>query len=187
MQALHEHCFEVVLRALELFLSRSLAAHALELAVDGLAQLTDAVAGSGRGIHEKETGELARYLHCHHVLGDLALAASMLARCSGEERYFSFLNILYGSQKSWSRAENPMQALVGISRMVGLSKADVEQCFDMDDLLWGITEAKEAAAKTRQIDSTPTFFIDGQRINGNLPYEDFKDVLEKALAKKAGN
>ena len=133
-----------------------------------------------------DTGKV-RIIYHDFPLGDLALAATMLARCSGEDRYFSFLNILYASQQAWSRAESPMQALIGISRMVGLSKADVEQCFEMDDLLWGITEAKNKAAATYKITSTPTFFVEGMRINGSLPYEDFVDAIEKALANKAGN
>ena len=33
------------------------------------------------------------------------------------------------------------------------------------------------------VQSTPTFFVEGKKIPGNMPFDDFKDVLDKALAK----
>lgn len=133
-----------------------------------------------------DTGKV-RLVHHDFPLGDLALAAAMLANCSGTDRYFRFLDVLYSSQQSWARAENPLQALIGVSRMVGLSEEDVSKCLEMEDLMWALREQKDANAERLGIQSTPTFFIEGQKVSGNLPYDDFKDVIEKTLARKNVN
>ncbi len=125
-----------------------------------------------------------RLIYHDYPLDDLALAASMLARCAGNDRFFSMIGTLYRSQKDWSRAENPLQALAGISRMIGgMSEADVSACIENNDLYWDIANKRTQASEKLGIKSTPTFFVDGKKIEGALSYEDFSDVLNKALGK----
>lgn len=131
-----------------------------------------------------DTGK-ARLVYHDFPLDDLALVASMLARCSGNDRYFGMLTTLFKSQQNWARAENPLKALGGISRMAGgLSETDVQKCIAQDDLLWFLSDGRTAASEKLGIKSTPTFLVNGMLIPGGLPYEDFKGVIEKALASK---
>jgi protein-disulfide isomerase len=43
-------------------------------------------------------------------------------------------------------------------------------------------EKARQAASSRGVSSTPTFFINNQRIRGNEPYETFKRIIEQELA-----
>ena len=50
-----------------------------------------------------DTGKV-RYIYRDFPLDRLALGAAMIARCSGRDTFFGFIETFYGSQASWSRA-----------------------------------------------------------------------------------
>ncbi len=117
-------------------------------------------------------------------LDSLALAAAMLARCTPSERHFGMIEALFRSQEVWSRGSNPLQDLERIARLGGLSKKNVEACLNDESLMEAI-QAKAAAGKKKYaINSTPTFIVEGEKVSGNLSFEDFQVILDKALAKK---
>ena len=50
-----------------------------------------------------ETGKV-RLIYRDFPLDRAALVASMLARCSGRDRYFGFLDVLFKGQANWARS-----------------------------------------------------------------------------------
>lgn len=117
-------------------------------------------------------------------LGGLALAAAMLARCSGTERYFGFLDAIFQSQPNWSRSDTPRDDLGKLARLAGMSEDDVDACLENEKLQQTIVARAKAAQNKYGINSTPTFIIEGKKVPGNLPFKDFKDILDKELKKK---
>ena len=132
-----------------------------------------------------DTGKV-RLIYHDFPLDDLSLAASMLSRCAGNDRFFSMLGTLFKSQKNWARSENPLASLTGISRMIGgMNEDDVASCLDNNDLYWDISGKRTEYGEKLGINSTPTFFVNGKKIEGALSYEDFSDVLDNLI--KANN
>lgn len=130
-----------------------------------------------------DTGKV-RLIFWDFPLGNLAMAATMIARCSGQDNYVPMVDALYASQKTWSHSDTPFDAIAGIARLSGMTIDDVEDCLDNQPLLKALQAVAEDANKNLGVESTPTFFIEGVKVPGNMPYEDFKDLLNKALAKK---
>jgi len=130
-----------------------------------------------------DTGKV-RLVYHDFPLGSLAMAAAMVARCSGEKNYFPMIDALFSSQQSWARSDTPLEALGGIARLSGMSEDDVADCIDDKALFKALQNFAELAGKNLGINSTPTFFIEGTKVPGNLPYKDFQDILDKALAAK---
>ena len=109
-----------------------------------------------------------------------SFAASMIARCAPADRYFGFIGAFYKGQKTWKSAPDPVAAVAQIARLYGMSRADVDACLQNEDLLDGINQMALDAKMEYGIESTPSFVIGDQIIRGNLPYDDFRDVLEQA-------
>jgi len=130
-----------------------------------------------------DTGKV-RIVFWDFPLGNLAMAAAMVARCSGEKNYVPMIGALFQSQETWSRSDTPFDAIAGIARLSGMSVDDLENCLDDEGLLKALQAKKQYASEVLGVESTPTFFIEGAKVPGNLPYEDFEDLLNKALAKK---
>lgn len=127
-----------------------------------------------------DTGKV-KLIYRDFPLGRPATAASMIARCAGPQRYFGMIEIFFNSQAQWSRAENPLDALKKVARFGGMSGQDVDQCLSNQELLTHIYQKADAAQKEYEINSTPSFIVNGETISGGMPYEDFRKILDKAL------
>ncbi len=129
-----------------------------------------------------DTGKV-RMIYNDFPFGAPALGAAMLARCVGEEKYFATLEILFRGQKTWGASKKPLEALGKTMRFAGMSKADFDACLKNEALMKGIQANQKKAQEALAITSTPTFFIDGVKVEGAQPYEHFKKVIDAALAK----
>ncbi len=107
----------------------------------------------------------------------VGLRAAMLARCTGDDRYFATLEVLFSSQSQWSRAADPMQALAGIGRLAGLSAEDFDACMANEALLDGILARRQEGEREFDVSSTPTFIINGTKVIGAQPFEEFDKVM----------
>jgi protein-disulfide isomerase len=112
------------------------------------------------------------------------LWASMLARCAGEDRYFGMLDLLYAQQAEWSRAADPAQIvenLYGIGRQAGMTREAMDACLQDADMARGLVAWYQENATVDEIQSTPSFLINGER-TGNMPWAEFRGRIEAALA-----
>lgn len=113
----------------------------------------------------------------------LALAAAMLARCGGEDRFFGFIEVLYRSQERWSQSENPRRELEQIARMGGMSSSEFDACLDDRALLEKLQARAQRDQERYGIRSTPSFVLDGRKLSRVETVEDFRDALDSALAR----
>jgi protein-disulfide isomerase len=131
-----------------------------------------------------ETGKV-RYIFRDFPLEPRAMAASMTARCVDPSRYFGFLDLLYGDQAGWAKSKDPLRELQIRAQLAGLSEADFKACLDNRDLFQGLQKIAEEGRKAHDIQSTPTFLINGTKISGALPFAEFEKAINQALAKKS--
>jgi protein-disulfide isomerase len=105
-----------------------------------------------------------------------AVPAALAARCAGAQgRYWEYHDLLFAAQPDFSRDE-----LVGYARRLGLDGPAFSQCFDstrfQDEILADQREGRQAG-----VHGTPTFFINGRKIEGALPIEEFRQAIRQAL------
>lgn len=111
----------------------------------------------------------------------IATAAYMLAHCAGPERYFGFVDVLFATQTQWAFVQTPMEALKGIAKQGGFSDDSFDACMKNEKIFDHVKSTAERGAKVFGVRSTPTFFVNGEKIEGALPYADFKTILDKHL------
>ncbi|MDP4594402.1 MAG: DsbA family protein [Beijerinckiaceae bacterium] len=114
----------------------------------------------------------------------LAMAAFMLARCEGPAKRSAMIDLLFASQKIWAFSKKPLDALVDVSKQAGVSREAVEKCLDNKILYENVSKVRDAASKSFAISSTPTFFINGVKLSGDLPLADFAKVIDPMVAAK---
>ena len=131
-----------------------------------------------------DTGRV-RFVFHDFPLGGLASAAAMLTRCGDPDAYHGFVSVLLKEQKKWLRSDTPLEELEGFARLVGMSSDDVMECLDNEPLFKEIESRKIGYNRDLGVKSTPTFIIGKTVVPGNLPYAEFREVLDKAL-KEAG-
>ncbi len=111
----------------------------------------------------------------------IATAGFMLAHCAGPERYFGFIDVLFATQAQWAFVQTPMEALKGIARQGGFSEDKFDACMKNEKIFDHVKSMAERGSKTFGVRSTPTFFINGEKVEGALPYSDLEAILKKHL------
>ncbi len=117
-------------------------------------------------------------------LDPLATAGFMLARCAGDEKWYPVLDLLYRTKETWGHAQNPADALLQTVRQAGFTQDSFEACLRNDKLFQDVRAVADRAAKDFGVNSTPTFFINGEKRTGALTLQEFDKILEPMLATK---
>lgn len=107
----------------------------------------------------------------------LATAAFMLARCNGNDKYYAMVDLLFAQQKAWSTAQKPAEALLATVRQAGFTQESFEACLKNQSIYDAVNSVRERGDKTFGVDSTPTFFINGQKSSGSLSVEELDKIL----------
>ncbi|MGA0563234.1 DsbA family protein [Ancylobacter sp. VNQ12] len=128
-----------------------------------------------------DTGKV-RFILREFPLDIVAKAAFMLARCSGEGKYYPMVDVLFETQKNWAFTNNPAQALLAIAKQSGMSEQQFNTCLSDAKLAENVNAVAERGAKDFSVDSTPTFFINGKKVAGAMSPEE----LDKELAPLLG-
>ena len=110
------------------------------------------------------------------------LAAGLLARCGGDMRYFGIVDLLFKKQSEWARGENDqiIQNLYKIGRQAGLADDAMQACVGDRELSEALIADFQLKAGADDINSTPSFVIDGEKA-GNMSWNDFKALLDEKL------
>ena len=129
-----------------------------------------------------ETGKV-KFIYRDFPLDRLALAAAMMARCAPKERYFPVVDIVYRTQQNWAKVADPAAALSQIGLLAGISKETYQACVGNKTVFDGVMKMRNDGDKKFKVQSTPTFIVNDKRIDGHLPIERFRKVLDAELAK----
>ena len=126
-----------------------------------------------------DTGKV-RFVLREFPLDPLATAGFMLARCNGNDKYYPLTDLLFAQQRNWAFTEKPVDALSNMVKQAGFTQESFEACLKRQDIYDAVTQVKEGGAKAG-VDSTPTFFINGQKRSGALSLAEFDKILEPLL------
>jgi protein-disulfide isomerase len=128
-----------------------------------------------------DTGKM-RYVFREFPLDIKAAAGSMLARCIAKDdsgKYFAVIDMLFRQQNDWV-LKNTTETLKRIGKQAGFSEQAVETCLKDQALLDKIAADQKYASDVLKVNSTPSFFINGEAVKG-VTFEDFDKVIKPLL------
>jgi len=129
-----------------------------------------------------DTGKL-KFIYRDFPLDHYALMASMVARCAGNKKFFTFLKVLFKEQPKWTAAKDPFIALGHIARIGGIGKEEFKSCVGNKAIEDGILKSRIDADREFTIKSTPTLIINGEKYDGSRTFKKLKKYIDKLLTK----
>ena len=107
-----------------------------------------------------DTGKI-KFVFRDYPLDGLAMSGALLARC----------------------APDAIEPLKQYAQLAGMTPADVDACLKNQAMLKTIKDEQEKATSLYKVQSTPTFYVGDEKVDGEMSYADFAKHIDKQLAK----
>jgi protein-disulfide isomerase len=128
-----------------------------------------------------DTGKV-RFIFREYPLDKRAAAASMLGRCAGGARTFPLISALFHTQETWAYVRgDPTPELLKVAKQAGFTQETFDGCLSNQKLLDDIAAEHARASETFGVNSTPTFFVNGKRLDTAPTLEEFDKVFAPIL------
>lgn len=119
-----------------------------------------------------------------------ATAAHRAAQAAANQgKFWEMHDRLYEQQQSWSQSNNPATVFQEYARELGLDMAQYDAEVGTSETL-AVINADIALAKEKDVSSTPTFFIDGEKVedlNALSTPQGFSQFLQDAIDAKTAD
>lgn len=116
--------------------------------------------------------------------------ASNAAACADEQgKFWEMHDQLFAGQDSWGLnpdgatqvTDNPTSVFSGYAKAIGLNTAQFDQCLATKKYQSRVN-ANAADGFRRNVNQTPTFFVNGKMFAGSIPYDALKKAVDDAAA-----
>ena len=113
-----------------------------------------------------------------------ALLGSMVMRCIPNDVRYDYMNALYKLQKNWVNRDpgKTKSELYKIMQSGGMNKDEFDECISDINLENDILEGVMNAQREFNIQSTPSFLVNGVLYSGNKDIKEFRQIIDKILS-----
>ena len=125
-----------------------------------------------------DTGRV-RYVFREFPRDRLDLAAAEVARSLPVSRYEPFILALLAGQQQWAftKEGDPKDELAKMAALAGMPRSAFDKVLDDKTLEQALLSQQSEAEQKYNIDSTPTFIVNGTAHAGELSFEQFSAML----------
>jgi len=131
-----------------------------------------------------DTGKI-NFIFREFPLNDRGAVGSMLARCAGKtggkDKFFAMVDVLFEQQDNWAYVKDPRPALLALSKQAGFTEQTFKDCIADQKLLDGLEAEQNRAAQKFGVNSTPTIFINGKKLQGDMTIDALAKEIDPLL------
>jgi protein-disulfide isomerase len=113
-----------------------------------------------------------------------AAAGFLMARCAGKDKYFSVVDAIFHGQQAMEQSGDVRGGLMRIGEAAGMSDSQFNTCINDDNALKALNQRVQNYTTQDGIDSTPTFVINGKKLDGAPTLASLDTAIAAAQAGK---
>ena len=115
-------------------------------------------------------------------LGPESQWAAVASECAADQgKFWEYHDKLYNSQQGENQGAFNKDKLIAFGEELGLDAITFAACVN-DEATLARVQADTEEGQQLGVRGTPNFFINGRPLSGALPFEQFQQVIEQALA-----
>jgi len=99
---------------------------------------------------------------------------------SNQDKFFELYDMIYENQQEWSESKNPLEIVTGYAKEIGLNIDQFKKDINSTEVADRVREVKNEGEKAG-VESTPTFFINGKKVDAPRSADELRETLDKAL------
>lgn len=129
-----------------------------------------------------DTGKVKFYFQNFAFLGNESIRAAEAASCAQDQgKFWDYYNKLYSEQKGEEMGAFSDPNLIKFAQDLKLDAQLFEQCFNSRTKKAEVEQETNTAEQNYSVNSTPTLFINGKKINGSGSVSAYETAIEAAL------
>lgn len=130
------------------------------------------------------TGKV-RYVVREFPIGHASGTAAIINHCAPKGKFFTLFHAYLTHQPEWVSQDVRLNAIYAVAHhAVGMSRATFDKCLANQPMIAALRQVKDRGRKLG-VEGTPTFFIKGQRIQGEVTFAQIKTLIEAKPVAKA--
>lgn len=130
-----------------------------------------------------DTGKVSFVFWDLAFLGDESSFAAEAALCAKDQgKFWEYHDKLFENQNGENQNAFSNENLKKFGSEIGLAATDFESCVD-SRINKPIVEESTAQSNQYAVNSTPTIFVNGLRLEGLMPWENYQQIIESELSK----
>jgi protein-disulfide isomerase len=134
----------------------------------------------------KENATKMQFVYRHFPLPQHANAipASLASEAAGKQgKFWEMYEMIFSTQKDWENSTDSAKIFSGYATKLGLDMKKYATDVTSKELADKISGSVKAGVKAG-INSTPTFYLNGKKIQNPSGYEEFKKIIDEAISTK---
>lgn len=131
-----------------------------------------------------DTGK-AKLVYRHFPHNEPGFRAAQLVNCADAKQRPAFIKALYDAQDNWAFSDDFLKKLKPIVSIGGIDSAAFDSCIANKDGENRILESRKQATEIGQIESVPSFFINGKLLKESPNLEHFRAAINAPVVETA--
>ena len=128
--------------------------------------------------HYIDTGKVKLVYHNFPIIGPESETAAQAAECAGDQnKFWAYANYLFTHQNGENAGAFSPNALKNFAAQLGLNQSAFNTCLDTGKYRAAVRQ-QALEGRQRGVNVTPTFFINGQKQEGALPYNQMAALID---------
>lgn len=109
-------------------------------------------------------------------------AAAYAAEAAGKQgKFWDMHNMIFDNQSKWSEDKNGKDIFVGYAEALNLNLDQFKSDSESDIVKEKVDNDYQSGVRSK-VDSTPTFFLNGKKIQNPQSYDEFKNIVNQVIA-----
>jgi protein-disulfide isomerase len=135
----------------------------------------------------EEFGENIAFVYRHFPLRQIHQNAELAARAAEaagkQNKFWEMHDMIFENQKEWSNEKSVKEFFVKYADALDLSKEQFAVDFDSGEIKDKINADYQSGLRFN-VNATPTFFLNGEKLQNPRNYEDFKSLIQGAVSQQ---
>ncbi len=112
-----------------------------------------------------------------------AMISAQAAYSAGlQGKFWEMQELIFSSQKEWADSASAEETFIGFAKDLGLDMEKFKADLKSDETI-NIIRAQLNGGQNIGINSTPTFFLNNKKLQNPKSLDEFKELIEKEIAK----
>jgi len=133
---------------------------------------------------DQEFSNKIQFIYRHFPLKQIhvnAESAAWAAEAAGRQgKFWEMHDMIFENQATWSSQKNTEDIFLSYAQSLGLNSNQFKIDFDSNEVKEKVTNDYAGGIES-EVNATPTFFLNGQKIKNPSNYDEFRNIIKEAI------